>query len=101
MTTAAYAAVGLRCVRPCDLTQHQIRQQATLQCGSEWDDVMATLVEFYARDLLPKKVKPAARDQRCKVIEFSKDKPIVAGKTAKIRERDEGDPIAASWPGCF
>jgi hypothetical protein len=22
-------------------------------------------------------------------------------KTAKIRERGEGDPIAACWPGCF
>jgi hypothetical protein len=33
--------------------------------------------------------------------EFPKDKPTVAGKTAKIRERDKGDPIAASWPGCF
>jgi hypothetical protein len=36
-----------------------------------------------------------------KVIEFRKDKPALAGKTARIRERDEGDPIAASWPGCF
>jgi hypothetical protein len=36
-----------------------------------------------------------------KVIEFPKDRPTVAGKTAKIRERDEGDPIAASWFGCF
>jgi hypothetical protein len=62
---------------------------------------MAKLIEVYARDLLPKKVKSAARDRRRKVIEFPKDKATVAGKTAKIREGNEGDPILASWPGCF
>lgn len=62
---------------------------------------MAKVIEFYARDLFPTKVKSVPRDRRGKVIEFPKDKPTVAGKTAKIRERDEGDLIAASWPGCF
>jgi hypothetical protein len=62
---------------------------------------MAKLIEFHARDLLPKKVKPAPRDWRRKVIEFPKHKAAQAGKTAKIREGNEGDPIAASWPGCF
>jgi hypothetical protein len=62
---------------------------------------MAKVIEFYVRDLFPKKVKSVPRDQRREVIEFPKDKPTVADKTAKIRERDEGDPIAASWPGCF
>jgi hypothetical protein len=62
---------------------------------------MAKVIEFYARDLFPTKVKSVLRDRRGKVIEFPKDKPTVAGKTAKIRERGEGEPIAASWPGCF
>ncbi len=62
---------------------------------------MAKVIEFYARDLFPKKVKPIPRDRRGKVMEFPKDKPAVVGKMAKIRERDEGDPILASWPGCF
>jgi hypothetical protein len=62
---------------------------------------MAKLIKFDARDVLPKRVKSAPRHRRRKVIEFPKDKATVAGKTGKIRERDEGDPIAASWPGCF
>jgi hypothetical protein len=62
---------------------------------------MAKVIEFYVRDLFPTKVKPVPRDQRGEVIEFPKNKPTVAGKTAKIWERDKGDPIAASWPGCF
>jgi hypothetical protein len=62
---------------------------------------MTKVIEFYARDLFPTKVKSVPRDRRGKVIEFPKDKPAVAGKTARILERDEGDPIAASWPGCF
>jgi hypothetical protein len=62
---------------------------------------MAKVIEFYARDLFPTKVKSVPHDRRGKVIEFPKDKPAVAGKTANIRERDQGDPIAASWPGCF
>ena len=65
------------------------------------DDVMAKVIEFYARDLFPKEVKSVARDLRGKVIEFPKEKPAVTGNTTKIRERDEGDPITASWPGCF
>jgi hypothetical protein len=62
---------------------------------------MAKVIEFYARDFSPTRVKSAPRDRRGKVIEFPKGKPTVAGKTAKMRERDESDPVAASWPGCF
>jgi hypothetical protein len=62
---------------------------------------MAKVIEFYARDLFPRKVRSVPRDRRGKVIEFPKDKPTVAGKTAKTWEREEADPIAASWPGCF
>jgi len=62
---------------------------------------MAKVIEFYARDLFPTKVKSVPCDRRGKVIEFPKDKPTVAAKTARIRERDEGDPIAASRPGYF
>jgi hypothetical protein len=62
---------------------------------------MAKVIEFYARDFFPTRVKSVPRDRRGKVIEFPKDKPAAAGKAAKIRERDESDPIAASWPGCF
>jgi len=74
---------------------------ATLSCASGWDDVMAKVIEFYARDLSPKKVRSAPRDQRGKVIEFPKDKAAVASKTPKIPERDEGNSFGASWPGCF
>jgi hypothetical protein len=62
---------------------------------------MAKVIEFYVRDLFPTEVKSVPRGRRGEVIEFPKDKPTVASKTAKIRERDKGDPIAASWPGCF
>jgi hypothetical protein len=62
---------------------------------------MAKVIEFYARDPFPTKVRSVPRDRRGKVIEFPKDKPTVSGKTAKTREREEADPIAASWPGCF
>jgi hypothetical protein len=61
---------------------------------------MAKVIEFYVRDLFPKKVRSAPRDRRGEVIEFPKDKPTVASKTPKIPERDEGNPFAASWPGC-
>jgi hypothetical protein len=57
---------------------------------------MAKVIEFYARHLFPTKVMSGPRDREGKVIEFPEGKPTVAGKTAKIRERDEGDPIAAS-----
>jgi hypothetical protein len=36
---------------------------------------MAKVIEFYARDLFPRKVKWVPPDQRGKVIEFPKDKP--------------------------
>ena len=62
---------------------------------------MAKAIEFYARDLFPTKIESVPGDRRGKVIEFPEDKPTAAGKTAKIRERDEGGPIAAFWPGCF
>ena len=56
---------------------------------------MSKVIEFYVRDLSPKKVKSVPRDRRGEVIEFPKDKPTVAGKTATIREGDEGNPFAA------
>jgi hypothetical protein len=62
---------------------------------------MAKVIEFYARDLLLKKVRSVPRDQCGKVIEFPKDKAAVASNTPKIPERDEGSPFGASWPGCF
>jgi len=62
---------------------------------------MAKVIDFYVRDLFPKKVKSVPRNQRCEVIEFPKDNAAVASKTPKIPERDEGNPFAASWPGCF
>ena len=58
---------------------------------------MAKVIDFYVRDLFPKKVKSVPRNQRCEVIEFPKDKAAVASKTPKIPERDEGNPFAASW----
>ena len=48
---------------------------------------MAKVIEFYVRDLFPKKVKSVPRDRRGKVIEFPKDKAAVASKTPKIPER--------------
>jgi hypothetical protein len=42
---------------------------------------MAKLIEFYVRDLFPKKVRSAPRDRRGEVIEFPKDKAAVASKT--------------------
>jgi hypothetical protein len=40
---------------------------------------MAKVIEFYARDPFPTKVRSVPRDRRGKVIEFPKDKPTVAG----------------------
>jgi len=62
---------------------------------------MAKVIEFYARDLFPKEVKSVPRDRRGEVIEFPKDKTAIASKTPKIPERDEDNPFAASWSGCF
>jgi hypothetical protein len=64
-------------------------------------NIMAKVIEFYARDLFPAKVKSAPRDQRGKVIEFPMDKAEIAHKTPKISGRDEDSSFAASWPGCF
>jgi hypothetical protein len=61
---------------------------------------MAKVIEFYVRDLFPKKVRSAPCDRRGEVIAFPEDKPTVAGQTANIRKHDEDDPIAVSWPGC-
>jgi hypothetical protein len=57
---------------------------------------MAKVIEFYARDLFPKKMKWVLRDQRGKVIEFPNEKSAVADKTAKIRELDEARTMAVS-----
>ena len=103
MTTTAYAAVGAGGVRPYRLTPHQIRWQVSsnsVMCEC-MGCIMAKVIEFYARDFFLTKVKSVRRGRRGKVIELPKDKPTVTGKTAKIRERHESDPIAVSWPGCF
>jgi hypothetical protein len=62
---------------------------------------MAKVIQFYVRDLFPKKVKSVPRDRRAKVIEFPKEKAALDGKTGKVRGFDETDPRVASWPGCF
>jgi hypothetical protein len=62
---------------------------------------MPKVIEFYVRDLFPKKVRSAPRDQLGKVIEFPKDTAALASRTSKIRERGEGDPIAASMDRMF
>jgi hypothetical protein len=62
---------------------------------------MAKVIEFYVRDLFPKKVRSAPRDQLGKVIEFPKDTAALASKTSTILERDEDVPLAASRPGNF
>jgi hypothetical protein len=59
---------------------------------------MAKVIQFYVRDLFPKKVKLVLRDRRPKVIEFPKEK---SAKRRKVRGFDETGSIAASWPGCF
>jgi hypothetical protein len=62
---------------------------------------MAKVIEFYVRDLFPKKVKWLPRDQRRKVIEFPKEESALANKADQIGELDEADLTAVSWPGCF
>jgi hypothetical protein len=62
---------------------------------------MARVIQFYARDLFLPKGKSVPRDRRGKVIQFPKEKRTVVGKTAKMRERDQGDPMVPSWPVCF
>jgi hypothetical protein len=62
---------------------------------------MAKVIEFYVRDLFPKKVKWLPRDQRGKVIEFPKEKSALAAKADQIRELDDAGLTAISWPGCF
>jgi hypothetical protein len=62
---------------------------------------MARVIEFYVRDLIPKKVKWVPRDQRGKVIEFPKEKPAQSGTTDQVRNRYEAGSMAVSWDGCF
>jgi hypothetical protein len=40
---------------------------------------MAKVIEFYVRDLFPRKVKSVPCDRRGEVIEFPKGKPTAAG----------------------
>jgi hypothetical protein len=62
---------------------------------------MGKVIQFYVRDLSPKKVKSVPRQQRGRVIEFPKEKSASGAKTRKVRGFDEADLIAVSWPGCF
>ena len=62
---------------------------------------MAKVIEFYIRDLFPKKVKWLPRDQRGKVIEFPREKSALATKADRVRKLDEAGGTAASWPKCF
>ena len=62
---------------------------------------MPKVIEFYVRDLFPKKVRSAPRDQLGKVIEFPKGNAALASKTSTIPEGDEDDPLAASRSGTF
>jgi hypothetical protein len=62
---------------------------------------MAKVIEFYVRDLFPKKVKCLPRNQRGKVIEFPQEKSALAGKADQIRELDEVGLTAVSRPGYF
>jgi len=59
---------------------------------------MAKVIEFYIRDLFPKKVKWLPRDQRGKVIEFPQEKSDSAAKADQIRKLDEAARTAVSWP---
>jgi hypothetical protein len=45
---------------------------------------MAKVIEFYVRDLFPKKVQPVPCDRRGEVIEFPKGKATVAGRTTRF-----------------
>ena len=56
---------------------------------------MAKVIEFYVRDLFPKKAKSVPRDRCGEVIQFPKDRTAVARNTPKIPERHEGNPLAA------
>jgi hypothetical protein len=62
---------------------------------------MGKVIQFHVRDLSPKKVKSVPRQERGKVIEFSKVKFALGAKTRKVREFDEAGLLAVSWPGCF
>ena len=45
---------------------------------------MAKVIEFYVRDLFPKKAQSVACDRRGEVIKFPKDKPTVAGQPRRF-----------------
>jgi hypothetical protein len=53
---------------------------------------MAKVIEFYVRDLFPKKVKSVPCDRPGEVIEFPKDKPTAAG----VRLRRFGNAMKAT-----
>jgi hypothetical protein len=62
---------------------------------------MARVIEFYVRDLTPKRTKWVPRDQRGKLIEFPKEKSAQSTKTDQVRDRYEGGPVAVSRLGRF
>jgi hypothetical protein len=54
---------------------------------------MAKVIEFYVRDLFPKKVMRLPRDQRGKVIAFPQEKSTLAAKADQIPELDFGNSM--------
>ena len=69
------------------MTESNARQNSSDSAMySDSDDVMGKVIEFYIRDLFPKKLKPLpCDDQRGKAIEFPKDGPSEAGKTRRAQ----------------
>jgi hypothetical protein len=62
---------------------------------------MAKVIDFYVRDLTPRKVRWVPRAQRGKVIEFPKEKSANRLKTDQVRDLYESVPVVVSRPGCF
>jgi hypothetical protein len=62
---------------------------------------MAKVIEFYVRDLTPKKVKWVPCDQRGKLIEFPKERSAQSTKTDQVRDLSDAGSVTASWPGRF
>jgi|HubBroStandDraft_1064217.scaffolds.fasta_scaffold51070_2 hypothetical protein len=62
---------------------------------------MAKVIEFYVRDLTPKKVKWVPCDQRGKVIEFPKEKSVQSTGTDQVRDLYKAGSGAVSSPACF
>ena len=69
--------------------------------ASKWSDVMAKVIEFYSRDPVPKKVKPAPFEQRGKLVEFPEEEFAAQSKTEDNTERGEVSPSTALFFGCF